>query len=84
MHLPLLLADPLVLRGLEYPCDVEFELAEIDALRESREIVPLQYFHKTHAGWVSDYRTFPYGLTNEPDGSWGQKVTCVVDFQRIN
>lgn len=85
LHLPLMLYPSEELRGLEVPFDVLTELREISDLRETREIVTLQYFTETYTGFVSDFKWYPYGLADVPGtGTWSLKGTCLVDFQRIS
>ena len=83
LHLPLLLANPLNIRDKEYACDVQTELNNISSLRATRQIVTCQVLDTSYTGIVLDFKFFPYGLTDESDGSWGMKGTCLVDFQRI-
>lgn len=82
-HIPILLYPEVTQRGTTYFFNVLDELEEISSLRETREVVQLQYFNRTYTGFVSDFKSYPYGLTDEADGSWGLKATCLVDFQRI-
>lgn len=85
LHIPILLAPVVLVRGAEHYYDVNSELNEISTLRASRDIVTLQLCGATYTGIVADFRWFPYGLIDDTeDGSFGMKGTCLVDFQRIN
>lgn len=85
IHLPLMLYPLLNINGQEFLCDVGLEKTEISSLRETREIVSLQYLSETYTGFIADFKWFPYDLTwsDGPDGGWGEKGTLLVDFQRI-
>lgn len=83
-HIPLKLYPVLTIRGTDYFVDVEFERAVISSLRATRQVIQYQEFNTTYTGIITDWKWYPYGKTDEPDGSWGEKGTLLVDFQRIN
>ncbi len=83
-HIPLKLYPVLFIKGREYECDVQTELNEFSALRASRQVVQLQQFDASYSVIVSDWKWFPFGLTDDGDGSWGAKGTLLADLQRVS
>lgn len=83
-HIPIMLYPTVRIRGLDYPVDVEFERKVISDLRATRQVVEYQQFNTTYTGIVVDFKEYPYGLVDAPDGRWSLKSTLLVDFQRVN
>ncbi len=82
-HIPLMLYPTVEVKGNTYKVDVALERREISQLRQTRELITYQEFHQTYTGFISDFKFYPYGLTDEEDGSWGTKGTLLCDFQRV-
>ena len=81
--LPIRLYPEEMANRVQYHFDVMNELDILFALRDSRQVVTLDYFSTAYSGVVEDINYLPYGLFSGTEDVLTNAGTALVTFKRI-